>query len=115
MPSSSSPSSSTPSSSVDSEAEGAETDYAWIPWFCSLKGNEFFCEVDEEFVSDAFNLTGLEKYIPNFDSALDIILDAEPPNDVRLSEDQREMIENDAENLFGLIHSRFILTARGKY
>ena len=22
---------------------------AWIPWFCSLKGNEFFCEVDDSF------------------------------------------------------------------
>ena len=23
----------------------SDDDYAWIPWYCSLKGNEFFCEV----------------------------------------------------------------------
>jgi len=89
----------------------SDDDYAWIPWFCSLKGNEFFCEVDESFAQDGFNLTGLSSQVAYYEYALDMILDVEP-NDI-LTDDQQEMVENDAEKLFGLIHSRYILTNRG--
>jgi casein kinase II subunit beta len=46
------------------EATGSEDEVAaWIGWFCSLKGNEFFCEVDEEFIQDDFNLSGLSSQV----------------------------------------------------
>ena len=79
--------------------------------FCALKGNEFFSEVEEEFAQDAFNLTGLEQLVPYFDQALDMILDVEL-TDI-MTEETQEVIENDAENLFGLIHARYIITSRG--
>jgi casein kinase II subunit beta len=95
-----------------SSEDQSDEEYSWISYFCSLKGNEFFCEVDVDYIHDNFNLTGLSAQVPYYEFALDIILDVET-NEDQLTEDIQEMIEGEAEALYGLIHARYIVTKRG--
>ncbi len=89
-----------------------EEEVNWINWFISLKGNEFFCEIDEDYIQDDFNLTGLSAMVPFYDYALDMMLDIEIPTN-KLTEDQLEIVETAAEVLYGLIHARYILSIKG--
>ena len=97
--------------SSDFQSDSTDDENAWITWFVNLKGNEFFCEVDSAYIQDGFNLTGLNTQVSYYDHALDMILDIEAKD--QLSEEEQERVENDAENLYGLIHARYILTTQG--
>lgn len=100
---------STGSSGTPSE----EQDMTWIEWFVSIRGNDLFCEVDEDFLRDEFNLSGLQAEVQYYEYALDTVLDAEPPPGEVLTEEQQETIDAAAEQLYGLAHARYILTAKG--
>ena len=60
----------------DSDAMSSSSEeVSWIEWFCTMKGHEIFCEVQEDYITDHFNLTGLNKQVPNYEFALKLILD----------------------------------------
>ncbi|KAJ5079672.1 casein kinase ii subunit beta [Anaeramoeba ignava] len=86
---------------------------SWVTWFCSLKGNEFLCEVEESFIADNFNLTGLSSCVPYYKYALQTIKDVDSPELDQLTEEQEEVVESAAEMLYGLIHARYIITTPG--
>ncbi len=79
-----------------SEISASDEEGSWISWFCSLRGNEFFCEVDEDYIQDDFNLTGLNIIVPYYDYALDMVLDVEMPMEETLTEHQQEIVESAA-------------------
>ena len=89
---------------------------------------EYFAEVDEDYIFDRFNLTGLNSdVVAEYSRALDLITDslgvsrhvgrnhtgADMLDDEALDDDVRENIEHSARFLYGLIHARYIVTSRG--
>ncbi|QSL66327.1 hypothetical protein MERGE_000705 [Pneumocystis wakefieldiae] len=89
------------------------SDYSkyWIDWFLGIKGNEFFCEIDEEYIQDKFNLTGINTEVQHYNYAIEMVTDV---FDHDVNDDLRNQIEKSAQHLYGLIHARFILTTRAK-
>ncbi|ODQ60261.1 hypothetical protein WICANDRAFT_30135 [Wickerhamomyces anomalus NRRL Y-366-8] len=92
----------------DSESEFTEF---WIDWFLGTKGNEYFCDIDVEYITDKFNLTGLYSDVERVPQAIEVITDNLKSDE--LTEQQRETLEYNARLLYGLVHARYIITARG--
>eukprot|EP00158_Paraphelidium_tribonemae_P000849 Partr_v1_DN23545_c0_g1_i1_m14433 putative casein kinase ii len=95
---------------MSSASESEDDEKYWVDWFLSLKGNEFFCEVDHDYIADRFNLTGLHTDVPYYTQALNLILDQMADN---MDEATRVEVEKAARNLYGLIHARYIITGKG--
>lgn len=78
--------------------------------FISARGNEYFCDIDEDYLTDRFNLTGLNTEVQYYQHALDLVTDV---FDFECEDEMRDQIEKSARHLYGLIHARFITTTRG--
>lgn len=97
----------------DEYITGSSSDFTeyWIDLFLGMKGNEYFCDIDEEYIRDRFNLTGLHQEVSRLPTLIDIITDSVDIEN--FPEEQREHLENNARVLYGLVHARYILTTRG--
>ncbi|KAK8997892.1 hypothetical protein V6N11_012428 [Hibiscus sabdariffa] len=80
---------------------------------CGLRGNDFFCEVDEDYIQDDVNLCGLSSQVPYYEYTLDLILDVESSHSDMFTEEQNELVKLAAVMLYGLVHVRYILTSKG--
>jgi len=96
---------------TDASGTDIDEEVTWIEWFCHLKGNEFFVEVDDEYIQDDFNLTHLNKEVQYYEQALNTILDYDD-QEVTIKEEEKPLVEHNAQMLYGLIHARFILTSK---
>ena len=72
-------------------------------------------EVDEEYIRDPFNLYGLQQLDAKnkFKACLKMILASKAPNEDDLTDEAFMECNQDASDLYGLIHSRYINTAAG--
>ena len=98
-------------SSTEHESDSeSEANVPFVPKFVTCRGNEYFCDIDEDYLTDRFNLTGLNADVENYQHAIDLINDV---FDADCDDDTRERIEKSARHLYGLIHARYITTTRG--
>jgi casein kinase II subunit beta len=88
----------------------AFADFTFPTQFISSRGNEYFCEIDEDYLTDRFNLTGLNTEVQYYQYALDLVTDV---FDLDCDDEMRETIEKSARHLYGLVHARYIVTTRG--
>ena len=95
---------------------------SWISSFCGRRENQYFCKVEDSFISDSFNLYGINSEFHLYKQALSVIL-GEYTNEAsnggglegasRIAEIDEAELENTANYVYGMIHARFILTTPG--
>jgi casein kinase II subunit beta len=60
---------------VDGLSENSEYTTIWIESFMTRKCASFFCLVDEGYIGDRFNLTGLANEFSKFNQCIALVLD----------------------------------------
>ena len=83
----------------------------WIDQFLDQPGSKVFVRIDDEFIQNSFNITGLKQKLQYFTPAYELIR----RNTITTSrgEIDRATIEKESAILYGLIHARFLLTRQG--
>jgi casein kinase II subunit beta len=78
----------------------------WIRVFVSQ--HNWLCAVSDEYVNDNFNLYGLSHSVSHYSEALKLIR-----GQFDFDDDVPQSLQKEAEILYGLIHSRYIVTFGG--
>ncbi|CCE62185.1 hypothetical protein TPHA_0C00280 [Tetrapisispora phaffii CBS 4417] len=99
---------------LERETDSSEYVEMWIDLFLSRKGNEYFCDIDPDYITDRFNLMNLQKTVTKFTQVIQYIIDELDESILeKLSPTKLEQLEADARKVYGLVHARYIITIKG--
>ena len=102
---------------VKTKERNTSTTTGWITKFCKRHGNEWLEEVDQDFLRDFSNLTGLDEEICYLSHGFHIImsdglyLDSNGNSKIRTKTEGKHL--EAAETLYCLIHARYMLSYKG--
>lgn len=85
----------------------------WISQFCRKKENKWYSKIKHEFAIDSFYYYGFGSYIPNLQLAKELICDQHSVFWDYLPDEDIKAIHDQAKQLYGLIHSKWICTRYG--
>ena len=99
-----------------------------LEWIMDRDGHEFLVDVDREFIRDKFNYHGLrEKFIDElnispenmserqFQIYIKHLYKAAAPTQENLQDEKYLQFIQDAVDVYGLIHNRYVRTDEGKF
>ena len=92
-----------------------KNEISWIDWFLKQPRANLYIKVDSDYISNFFNFYGIKQQINHFLPAFDLLSkNYIPPFHADIDkENESIVIQQQAEILYGMIHSRFILTEKG--
>ncbi|KAK8892294.1 hypothetical protein M9Y10_029519 [Tritrichomonas musculus] len=100
---------------TDSSDDSEKLHKSWIASFLEQPSSDWFCDVPISFASDSFNTYGLRIDQNYAKSAFMQLLgsEGESDSDYSFDSDSEDEIEKTTENIFGLVHARYIFTPEG--
>ncbi|CAD8060546.1 unnamed protein product [Paramecium sonneborni] len=98
---------------MSEESQYSEHPGGWIEWFCAHEDHQFLCEVDDDFIRDPFNQIGIKGKFNFFIEAISMILQPTSPEDQDLEDERFLEVYQEASDIYGLLHARFIFTSKG--
>ena len=84
----------------------------WMHQFLRQDG-KCYSPIDPPFLDDEINAYGLKEYIRDFHLAREMICDCHSESWAYLEDEEVRAIHEEAKMLYGLLHARWICTARG--
>lgn len=74
--------------SSDREDYHDQEEGGWISWFCQLEGNEFFVEIDDDFLRNNSNMFGLRKSFKDYNTYIKFLLLQHHPTETYLNSEE---------------------------